>query len=482
MKSADELLLTDLLEEMHALNASDLFITAGDTVYFRVDGNLVTRKKFPKLFGKHTRNLAYSMLKEAQKKKFEEELELDLSFSYRGVGRFRANLFLQRGCVSVAIRLLPSKIIPLEYLGLPPKVEQFIEKAHGLVLVTGSTGSGKTTTLAAFIDRVNEKYPKHIITIEDPIEYVFQNKKSAIEQREVGADTKSFANALKYVLRQNPDVVIIGEMRDQITMEAALNIADTGHLTFGTLHTANALQTITRIIDSFPADKQDQIRTQLSFVLEGVICQTLIPQQYSRGRALSAEVMVVTPGIRNLIRTRKLEQVYTEMQVSSQRGSQTMNQSLTELYKRGIISYNKAKSHADPDKLTELTQMLDNVAVSRRPGAKSAPGQGKMKQTMMGRETRVGLKGDIPVNLPPTSSPGTTPPTSAPSSSKDGKQDSGGEVYKKLRPTVSYPTRPGSSTKKSDKKKTPSEKGSIVEDYLPKSALPKKSNDESNKK
>lgn len=363
----DKLVITDLLEYMHRLNASDLYITANNRPSFRVDGEVTVVRELPYLTPAHTKRLVYSLLKDSQKLKFEKELELDLSFSYKGYGRFRTNVYYQKGSVAAAIRMLPSKIIPLEYLGLPHEVDRFVELSSGLILVTGPTGSGKSTTLASFIDRINEKYARHIITIEDPIEYIHESKKSIIEQREVYSDTYSFSNALKYVLRQNPDVVVIGEMRDRETVEAALNIADTGHLTFATLHTHNCAQTINRIIDIFPADKQPQIRTQLSFVLEGVICQTLVPKTYEPGRVLACEVMFATPGIRHLIRAGKVEQIYNEIQAGGKYGSQTLNYSLMRLYQRGLISYNKAKYHADPDKLNELIRMLNSVTPMRRP-------------------------------------------------------------------------------------------------------------------
>ncbi len=392
----DDLMVTDLLEYMHSIDATDLFIVSGNPPVFRVDGELFIEKKLPKLGPMDSKRLIYSLLKENQRKKFEKELELDLSFSYKGYGRFRANVYLQKGTLSCAIRLLPNKIIPLEYLGLPSKIEHFIEKSSGLILVTGATGSGKSTTLASFIDRINEKYARHIITVEDPIEYVHVNKKSVIEQREVHADTLSFHNALKYILRQNPDVVVIGEMRDAETVEAALNIADTGHLTFATLHTSNAAQTINRIIDIFRADKQAQIRTQLSFVLEGIICQKLIAKQHTRGRVLACEVMMVTPGIRNMIRTQKVEQIYSEIQVSSKYGSQTLNESLVNLYMRGLISYQRAKAYADPDRLEELERMLEEVrniridrtkrpAVAKRQ-AQAVPPESAYKETKKSKE------------------------------------------------------------------------------------------------
>jgi len=305
--------------------------------------------------------LCYSILTEAQKHRFEEDNELDLSFGIKGLSRFRANMFLQRGAPAAAFRLIPYKILTFEELGLPPIINELVQKPRGLVLVTGPTGSGKSTTLASMINKINEDRHDHIITIEDPIEYLHKHKGCLVNQREVGADTKSFKNALKYILRQDPDVVLIGEMRDIETIEAALVTAETGHLAFATLHTNSCVQTINRIVDVFPPYQQPQVRAVLSFVLEGVISQTLIPKMSGDGRALALEVMVPNPAIRNLIREDKIHQIYSQMQVGQAKfGMQTMNQCLASLYQRRLISNDDAMGRSsDPD---ELRQMMGQGA------------------------------------------------------------------------------------------------------------------------
>ena len=288
--------------------ATDLHITSGAPPHLRIDGDLVPLK-VPRLGMLETRALIYEILNDKQKHKFEEELELDLSFGVKGLARFRANVFQQRGATCAAFRLIPFEIPPLEVLGLPSVVRTLTQKPRGLVLVTGPTGSGKSTSLASMIDVINHELRGHIMTIEDPIEYLHQHGTCVVNQREVGSDTKSFANALKYSLRQDPDVILLGEMRDQETMEAALTLAETGHLTFGTLHTNSAVQTINRVIDMFPSHRHSQVRTQLSFVLEGILCQSLLPKP-DGGRALCVEVLVPTDGIRALIRDSKIHQIY----------------------------------------------------------------------------------------------------------------------------------------------------------------------------
>lgn len=354
--------LAQLLQTMIEKGASDLHITSGTPPQIRVDGDLVPLNH-PPLAPAETKQLIYSILTDNQKHRFEEENELDLSFGLKGLSRFRANVFQQRGAVGAAIRVIPFRILSFEDLGLPPVVQELVKKPRGLILVTGPTGSGKSTTLASMIDRINSERHNHIITIEDPIEYLHPHKKSVVNQREVNQDTKSFKTALKYILRQDPDVVLIGEMRDLETVEAALTIAETGHLTFATLHTNSAAQTINRIIDVFPPHAQPQVRAQLSFVMEGVISQNLLPKATGQGRVLAMEIMVPNPAIRNLIREDKVHQIYSTMQTGqNQFGMQTMNQSLAELYLKRLISHEEAVGHSSyPD---ELISMIERGAVN----------------------------------------------------------------------------------------------------------------------
>src|SRR5574337_910247 len=335
--------------------ASDLHITTGSAPQLRIDGKLVPLKTAA-LTPVETKQLCYSILTDAQKHKFEEESELDLSFGVKGLSRFRANVFLQRGAVAGAFRTIPFKILSVQELGLPPIVSELAKKPRGLILVTGPTGSGKSTTLASIIDRINTARNEHIVTIEDPIEYLHPHKGCVVNQREVGADTKGFSNALKYILRQDPDVVLIGEMRDLETIEAALVVAETGHLAFATLHTNSCVQTINRIVDVFPPYQQAQVRAQLSFVLEGVMCQSLLPRANGAGRAMAIEVMVPNAAIRNLIREDKIHQVYSQMQIGQDKfGMQTMNQSLASLYQRRLITMEDAMGRSsDPDELRNL--------------------------------------------------------------------------------------------------------------------------------
>jgi twitching motility protein PilT len=318
----------------------------------------------PPLKPAETKQLVYSVLTDAQKHKFEENWELDLSFGVEGLSRFRANVFLQRGAVAAAFRTIPNRILSFEELGLPPVVAELANKPRGLVLVTGPTGSGKSTTLASLIDKINNERHVHVVTIEDPIEFVHQHKKAVINQRELDADTKSFRNALKYILRQDPDVVLIGEMRDLETIESALVIAETGHLAFATLHTNSCVQTINRIVDVFPAHQQPQVRAQLSFVLEGVLSQQLLPRADGKGRVLALEIMIPNAAIRNLIREDKIHQIYSQMQVGQAKfGMQTMNQSLASLYQRRLITLEEALSRSsDPE---ELRNMLASGAAQR---------------------------------------------------------------------------------------------------------------------
>ena len=330
--------LQALLKAMNDKGASDLHITAGSPPRLRIDGDLVRLQTDP-LTPVDTKQLCYSVMNDSQKLRFEEDLEIDFSFGIRGMARFRANVYMQQSCVAGAFRVVPYQIIPLQDLGLPPIVTELCDRPRGLVLVTGPTGSGKSTTLASMIDRINTSIKGHIVTVEDPIEFQHQHKGCLVNQREIGRDSTSFKRALKYILRQDPDVVLIGEMRDLETVEAALTIAETGHLAFGTLHTNSAIQSINRVIDVFPSHQQTQIRAVLSFVLEGVITQTLLPKASGSGRALAAEVMVPNAAIRNLIREDKLHQIYSQMQIGQSKfGMQTMNQSLLDLYMRKVIS------------------------------------------------------------------------------------------------------------------------------------------------
>jgi len=364
--------LPELLRIMAEKGASDLHISVGSPPVIRLDGRLVPLRMEP-LTPIETKQMCYSILTEAQKRRFEEENELDLSFGIKDLSRFRANIFVQRGTVAGAFRMIPYQIRSFQELGLPPIVKELAQKPRGLILVTGPTGSGKSSTLAAMVDEINSHQPLHIVTIEDPIEYVHTHKKCLVNQREVSSDTESFKKALRYILRQDPDVVLIGEMRDLETIEAALTIAETGHLALATLHTNSCVQTINRIIDVFPPFQQPQVRAQLSMVLEGVLSQILIPRQGAPGRVLALEIMVPNPAIRNLIREEKVHQIYSQMQMGQSKfGMQTMNQSLCDLFSRGLISYDDAISRSsDPD---ELNAMIGNR--QREKGAKPVPQPG----------------------------------------------------------------------------------------------------------
>jgi len=348
--------LQKLLELVIEKKASDLHITTGSPPQFRIDGKLMTFDPTI-LTAADTKRLCYSLLADAQRHKFEEDWELDFSFGIKGLSRFRGNIYMQRGAVAGAFRAIPFDILSFTELGILPIAAELIRKPKGLVLVTGPTGTGKSTTLAAMIDKINQEKSAHIITVEDPIEYLHRHKKCVVNQREVNSDTKSFSSALRHILRQDPDVILIGEMRDLETIEAALITAETGHLTFATLHTNSCVETINRIIDVFPPYQQQQIRTQLSFVLEGVIAQQLIPRAGAAGRVLAMEVMIPNPAIRNLIREDKIQQIYSLMQVGQARfGMQTMNQGLLSLYERHLITLDDALERSlNPD---ELRQML----------------------------------------------------------------------------------------------------------------------------
>jgi twitching motility protein PilT len=363
--------LHQLLKVMVEQRASDLHITTGSAPQLRIDGSLVPLKT-DALGPVETKQLCYSILTDAQKHVFEEENELDLSFGVKGLARFRANIFLQRGAVSGAFRVIPFEILSIEDLGLPKSVGEFGNKPRGLVLVTGPTGSGKSTTIASIIDKINRERHEHILTIEDPIEYLHAHKSCIVNQREVGSDTNSFKRSLKYVLRQDPDVILVGEMRDLETIEAALVVAETGHLVLASLHTNSSVQTISRILDVFPPNQQAQVRTQLSMNLEGVISQTLLPRKGGKGRVLAVEVMVPNAAIRNLIREDKIHQIYSQMQMGqSTFGMQTMNQSLAYLVQRGIVSMEDALNRSSDQE--ELRQLMSSGPVQRQPGAGARP-------------------------------------------------------------------------------------------------------------
>ena len=347
--------LYELLQLMIERGASDIHITTGSPPQLRIDGKL-SPVNSPPLAASDTKQLCYSILTEAQKHRFEEENELDLSFGVKGISRFRANIFVQRGAVAAAIRVIPFQVRTFEDLGLPVIVKELVNKPRGLILVTGPTGSGKSTTLASMIDKINSERQEHIVTVEDPIEFVHNHKMCIVNQREVHADTQSFKNALKYILRQDPDVVLIGELRDLETIEAALTISETGHLTFATLHTNSSIQTINRVVDVFPPHQQAQIRAQLSFVLEGVLSQQLLARKDGKGRVMAVEVMVPNPAIRNLIREDKIHQIYSLMQTGQNKfGMQTMNQALYDLFIRGLITKDEAIGRSNvPDELISM--------------------------------------------------------------------------------------------------------------------------------
>ncbi len=358
--------LPELLRTAVDMGASDLHLSIDTPPQVRVHGDL-KRLDLPPLTPTDSKALTYSVLTDAQKKRFEETLELDFSFGIRGLARFRCNMYNQRGAVSAAYRQIPERIRGFEELHLPAVIAKLADRPRGLVLVTGPTGSGKSTTLAAMIDKINTEQHGHILTIEDPIEYLHQHKGCLVNQREVHSDTQSFSNALRAALREDPDVVLIGEMRDLETVEAALRIAETGHLTFATLHTNSASSTINRIIDQFPAHQQAQIRTQLSMVLEGIVCQSLLPTLKGDGRVVSMEILVPTPGIRNLIREDKIHQIYSAMQTGQEKlGMQTMNQSLATLYFRRQITLETAMSTSS---MREELQEMINRGVGVVPGA-----------------------------------------------------------------------------------------------------------------
>ena len=369
--SSDNVDIHRLLQTMVEKGASDLHITAGSPPCLRINGKIYPLKT-ASLEGPELEALAYSLLNERQKKEFEETNEVDMSFRWKGGSRFRCNFYRQQGYVAGAIRAIPSEVRTLTELGLPPAASDLLDRSGGLVLVTGPTGSGKSTTLASFVDGYNNRHRGHIITVEDPIEFVHVHKKCIVNQREVGTDTESFRKALKYVLRQDPDAVLIGEVRDLETMEALLAISETGHLAFATLHTNNCVQTIHRILDFFPPKQQEMVRTQLSFVLEGIISQQLIAKADGRGRVMACELLIPNSAIRNLIRENKTHQIYSQMQMGQTRhGMQTMNQCLTRLVQKRLVTREEAVMRSyDPE---ELTQMLINSSSGK--GARGQDGR-----------------------------------------------------------------------------------------------------------
>jgi twitching motility protein PilT len=384
-----EIALSELLRKMTEQGGSDLHITTNSAPMVRVHG-VLRPLEYAELSPAETKQLAYSVLTDAQKHRFEETLELDFSFGIKGLSRFRANIFNQRGAVGAVFRSIPYEIRSFEELGLPGVIDKLCEKPRGLILVTGPTGSGKSTTLAAMVDKVNRDRHEHIITVEDPIEYLHSHKGCIVNQREVHSDTHNFASALRAALRQDPDVVLIGEMRDLETTETALRIAETGHLTFATLHTNSAASSINRIIDIFPSGQQSQIRTQLSMVLEGIVTQALLPKANGQGRAMAMEVLVPNAAIRNLIREDKIHQVYSMMQTGQDKfGMQTFNQSLAALYFKKQITLEMAMARSsNSDELQDLITRGTIALQSPQSRAPGQGGQGTKPQAPLGRVGR----------------------------------------------------------------------------------------------
>jgi twitching motility protein PilT len=387
-----QITLPELLKKMTEAGGSDLHLTTNSAPQVRVHGHLSPLPGYPEMTAADTKRLAYSVLTDAQKHRFEENLELDFSFGLKGMSRFRANLFNQRGAVGAVFRAIPYEIKSFDALGLPPVVSDLCKKPRGLILVTGPTGSGKSTTLASMIDKINIDRHDHILTIEDPIEFLHQHKNCVVNQREVAADTHSFGSALRTALRQDPDVVLVGEMRDLETIEMALRIAETGHLTFATLHTNSAYSTINRIIDVFPSAQQSQVRTQLSLVLEGIMCQALLPKAGGDGRCMALEILVPNAAIRNLIREDKIHQIYSMMQTGQEKfGMQTFNQALASLYHSRQITLEAAMQRtSNPDELKDLIERgsgLNSGYGNGTPGANrpGGPGNGHASPYAQGR-------------------------------------------------------------------------------------------------
>jgi twitching motility protein PilT len=354
-RAQDEIQINDLLEIVLERGASDLHITAGSHPVVRVHGSLVRLDQYPRLMPDQIRRMIYGILAQKQRERLEAELELDISYSLPGKARFRVNVYFQRDAIGAAFRMIPFEIKPLDSLGIPPQVADFARLPRGLVLVTGPTGSGKSTTLASLVDIVNMERPCHIMTVEDPIEFLHKHKLAVVNQRELGQDTHSFASALKHVLRQDPDVILVGEMRDLETISTALTAAETGHLVFATLHTQDAPQTMDRVIDVFPPHQQQQVRVQLASTIQGVVTQQLLPTADGSGRAAACEILVATPAVRNLVREGKIHQIYSAMQAGGRFGMQTMDQGLANLVKAGKVAFEVAEEqcHA-PDELRRL--------------------------------------------------------------------------------------------------------------------------------
>ncbi|MGH2710123.1 MAG: type IV pilus twitching motility protein PilT [Actinomycetota bacterium] len=366
--------IPELLEQTIERGASDLHLTTGSHPVIRVNGSLTRMEEYPSLMPEVLQRMVFSILTQKQRERLEQDLELDVSYSLPGKGRFRVNVYFQRDAIGAAFRMIPFEIKTIEELQLPRQIEDFARLPRGLVLVTGPTGSGKSTTLASLVDVVNSEKDLHIMTVEDPIEFLHRHKRSMVNQREVGHDTHSFSEALKHVLRQDPDVILVGEMRDLETISTALTAAETGHLVFATLHTQDAPQTIDRIIDVFPPFQQQQVRVQLASSLQGVLTQTLLPRADKRGRVPSAEVLVVTPAVRNLIREAKIHQIYTTMQAGGKFGMQTMDQNLVDLVRKGLISYETAANNCHS--IEELNRMLGHTGGGEGPGGSLAAKHG----------------------------------------------------------------------------------------------------------
>ncbi|MFN0178461.1 MAG: type IV pilus twitching motility protein PilT [Gemmatimonadales bacterium] len=355
-------------------DASDLHVTAGERPKIRIDGDITDSSVDHVMSPKDTLQLAYSVLTEAQKKRFELEDELDFSFGIQNLARFRGNVFKQRGCVAMVLRMIPFQVRTFQDLGLPPVMAKLAERPRGLILVTGPTGSGKSTTLAAIIDKINKERHSHIITVEDPIEFIHRHQGCIVNQREIGTDTKSFANALKYALREDPDVILVGEMRDLETIAAALTIAETGHLVLATLHTNSAAESINRIIDVFPHNQQSQVRAQLAFVLEGVVTQTLLQRSRGKGRVMACETMVATPAIRALIRDDKIHQIYSALQSGKKHGMQTMTDALYQLYmNREVTKEECLRIAQEPNEFLRMIgeKPLDDQPIADLPQSKT---------------------------------------------------------------------------------------------------------------